>query len=81
MVMRTMKLIRVRVEYLHDFRIELRHELVVHIDFLPQLHQSFYAVFIRSPVPRIYIHIVLNQRTDTLRTSVADAELENRDLV
>jgi hypothetical protein len=30
---------------------------------------------------QIYIHIVLDQRTDTLRTSIADAELENRDLV
>jgi hypothetical protein len=38
MVMRTTRLVRVGIEYLHDFRIEPRRELVVHVDFLHQLH-------------------------------------------
>ena len=37
---------RVRIKYLHNFRIELRHELVVCIDFLLQLCQSFYVAII-----------------------------------
>ena len=37
---------RVRIKYLHNFRIELRHDLVVCIDFLLQLRQSFYVAII-----------------------------------
>ena len=43
MVMRKMSLMRVRIKYLHDFRIELRHELVERVGFLIQLRQSFYV--------------------------------------
>jgi len=43
--------------------------------------RTYLAVFICRPVPRIYIHIVLDQRLDTLWTSITNAELENCDLV
>ncbi len=46
MVMRTERLMRVRIKYLHNFRIELRHELVVCVDFPLQLGQSFYVAII-----------------------------------
>jgi len=35
-----------RIKYLHDFRIELRHELVERVGFVLQLHQSLYVPII-----------------------------------
>ena len=37
---------RVRIKYLHNFQIELRHELVERVGFLIQLRQSFYVPII-----------------------------------
>jgi len=61
----------------HPDRLEEKSQII----YWKEEERTYIVVFIHSPVLRIYVYIILDQCMDTLRTSIADAELENCDLV